>query len=88
MSLRQKFRPSVFGSPTILGYDSGRCDGGAGVLRVTGFREALHLAMYNGRTLRLAHYLTKLEVEYGRINWSIRGLSEVRRLCGERAWTR
>lgn len=55
-------------------YDSGRCDDGAGVLRVAGFREAatqLYTSWqckYNGRTLRLDHYLTKLEVEYGHIN--------------------
>lgn len=47
------------------------------VLRTT--QQYLHVANYNGRTLRLNHHLTEPEVELSRISWSILGLSEVQR---------
>ncbi|CAH2097258.1 unnamed protein product [Euphydryas editha] len=82
MSARRRIRPSVPGGPTIPGHGSGCGNGGAeGAknLRGTGGCFVTNLATYNGRSLRLDHHLTELEVELSHIKWSILGLSEVRR---------
>ena len=83
MKVRSKKRPPVPGSPIIPGYGSGRGHGGAGGAKnpraTRGCQTKLTLATYNGRTLRLDHHLSELEVELSRINWGILGLSEVRR---------
>ncbi|XP_046966937.1 craniofacial development protein 2-like [Vanessa cardui] len=80
----KKKRLSVPGSPAILDYGSGRGNGGAegaknSRVTVGCQHKRLYLACYNGRTLRLEHYLAELEVELGHINWHVLGLSEVRR---------
>ena len=83
MNKVQKQRPPVPGGPAIPGHGSGHGNGGTGGAknhRVTaGYQRRLHLATYNGRSMRLDHHLAELEVELGRINWHILGLSEVRR---------
>ncbi|XP_072938827.1 uncharacterized protein [Epargyreus clarus] len=85
MAAATKPRPPVPGSPAIPGYGSGHGYGGAGgaknLRQRSGYhkRRLLHLATYNTRTLRNDEKIYELEEEIGKLNWSIIGLSEVRR---------
>ncbi|XP_072943439.1 uncharacterized protein [Epargyreus clarus] len=85
MAAATKPRPPVPGSSAIPGYGSGHGYGGAGgaknLRQRSGYhkRRLLHLATYNTRTLRNDEKIYELEEEIDKLNWSIIGLSEVRR---------